>query len=405
VARAAQVDPVGKPRRVLVIVENLPVPFDSRVWSEATTLAAAGYHVSVICPRGEGYEARYELIDGIAIYRHPLPRDARGRFAYLIEYGAATTCQFLLTCWIFLRRGFDVIHACNPPDTIFLVAAFFRLFGRRLVFDHHDPSPELYAVKFSRRDVFYRLLLRLQRRSFRSADVVITTNESQRRLAIERAGVPAQRLFVVRSGPRLERIHGVAPNPSLRHGRKFLVGYVGLMSRQDGIHLLLEAARRIVHDIGRADVQFCLAGDGPELTSLRNLSAAYRVSDYVTFCGRLEGRDLLELISTADVCVNPDEVNELSNLCTTIKVMEYMALGKPVVQFDSTEGRISAQDASLYARPNDAEDFAAKIVALLDDAELRRVMGERGRERVRSQLAWTHQVPKLLAAYDAVFRA
>jgi glycosyltransferase involved in cell wall biosynthesis len=391
------------PRRVLIIVENLPVPFDTRVWNEATTLAAHGYEVSVICPVAQGFERRFEVVDGIFIYRHPLPPDAAGRLAHVAEYSAASYWQFRLAWRVVRERGFDVIHACNPPDTLFVLGLFFKLFGKRFIFDHHDLSPELYTAKFGRRDFVYKLLLRLERWTFRAADVVIATNESYRRVAIGRGGVDPERVWVVRSGPKPERMRILPPNPALRRGRKYLVGYVGQMAQQDGIGHLLEAARHIVHDLGRHDVHFHLVGSGPEIEMLREKSASLRVADYVTFAGRVSDDDLIEMLNTADVCVNPDDFNEMNDKSTMNKIMEYMALGRPIVQFETAEGRFSARGASLYARPNDARDFGAKIVELLGDTERCTAMGHIGRERVNGELAWSHQAPKLLAAYDAAF--
>jgi len=393
----------ARPRRVLIIVENLPVPFDTSVWNEATALAAEGYQVSVICPTAEGFERRFETVDGIAIYRHPLPADGRGRRAYAAEYAIAWCWKFYLAWRVLLERGFDVIHACNPPDTIFLIGMMFKPLGKRFVFDHHDLSPELYAVKFGRRDLVYRLLLTLERWSLRAADVVIATNESYRRVAVDRGGVEPERVWVVRSGPRSERMRIVPPNPVLKRGREHLVGYVGVMARQDGVQYLLEAARHIVHDRGRRDVHFQLVGGGPEIEALRAQSVALGIADYVTFAGRVPDRELIEMLNTADVCVSPDEVNEMNDKSTMNKVMEYMALGKPIVQFETTEGRVSAQSAALYARPNDARDLAENVLELLADPDRRRVMGGVGRERVRSELAWQHQAVNLLAAYDAAF--
>lgn len=393
-------------RRVLIIVENLPVPFDRRVWQEAKALAAAGYRVSVICPTGPGAATRHEMLDGIAIYRHPLPLEARGRLAYPLEYLAALFWQSLLAWRVFLTRGFDVIHACNPPDTIFLVGGFFKLlFRRKFLFDHHDLCPELYLAKFNRRDAAYRLLLALERWTFRTADVVISTNESYRRIAMERGGKPPDRVFVVRSGPAIERMKIRPAQPALRHGRRHLVGYVGVMGQQEGIEYLLRAARHIHYDLGRTDIQFTLVGSGPNLEPLKAMAYQLELEDFVNFTGRVSDDELLNVLNTADVCVNPDECNEMNDKSTMNKIMEYMALAKPVVQFDVTEGRVSAQEASLYARRNDAQDFARKILELIDDPARCEQMGRFGHARVLDQLAWHHQVPHLLAAYSALWSA
>lgn len=394
-----------RPRRVLIIVENLPSPFDRRVWQEATTLIGAGYEVSIICPTGKGFERRFEVIDGVYIYRHRLPFEAGGRLGYLVEYPAALLWQLLLAWRVLLTRGFDVIHACNPPDTIFLVGGMFKVLGKKFVFDHHDICPELFEAKFEGRGVFYRVLLWLERMTFATADVSIATNESYRDIALERGRMPADRVFVVRSGPDLERLRILPPKDELKHGRRYLVGYVGVMGQQEGIDYLLRAARRIVVDLGRHDVHFALVGGGTELERMKTLARDLGLEDHVTFTGRVPDESLLEVLNTADVCVNPDVANVMNDKSTMNKIMEYMALGKPIVQFDLTEGRYSAQQASLYARRNDPDDLADRIVALLDDPERRRRMGEFGRSRVCGELAWRYEAPKLLAAYDSVFAA
>jgi glycosyltransferase involved in cell wall biosynthesis len=394
----------GRPRRVLIIIENLPAPFDRRVWQEATTLARAGYQVSIICPKDKGYEESFELLDGIAIYRHPLPVEARGLGSYLLEYPSALFWEFVLAWRVFLTRGFDVVHACNPPDTIFLIALFFKLFfRRRFLFDHHDLNPELFEAKFGRRGFFYRLLLALERWTFRSADVSIATNESYRSIAITRGGMPAARVFVVRSGPDLARMRIQPAIPELKYGRRHLVGYVGTMGHQEGIQYLLEAARMIVHDRRRSDIHFTLVGGGPELERLKRLARELGVADHVTFTGRLPDGELLAVLNTSDVCVNPDEFNEMNDKSTMNKIMEYMSLGKAIVQFDLTEGRVSAGEASLYAKPNDSIDLADRILELLDDPERCERMGRIGRERVLRELSWEHEAPNLLKAYDTLW--
>ena len=389
-------------RRVLIIVENLPVPFDRRVWHEARTLTAAGAQVAVICPTGKGYEARHEELDGVHIYRHPLPVDARGAAGYLLEYGAALFHEMRLALKVSRRHGIDTIHACNPPDLIFLVVLPFKLFGKRFIFDHHDINPELYEAKFGRRGFFWRLMVLFERLTFRMADVVISTNESYREIALTRGGRRPEDVFVVRSGPDLNRLAVTAPDPKWRGGRAHMVGYVGVMGDQEGIDLLLEAARQIVHDQGR-DVQFVLVGGGPALAGLQALSRKLGLEAHVTFTGRCPDADLFAILSSADVCVNPDRVNPMNDKSTMNKILEYMAFAKPIVQFEVTEGRFSAGRASLYARPNDPADMAAKIVALLDSPETRAEMGAFGRNRVETALSWDHQVDTLIAAYERVF--
>ena len=392
-------------KRVLMLVENLPSPFDRRVWQEACALRDAGYVVSIICPTGRGYENKFEAIDGIDIYRYNLPIEASGAAAYAVEYTIALDSTFLLSWRVFFTRGFDVIHACNPPDLFFLIGGFFKLFGKKFVFDHHDLNPELYEAKFGRRDFFYRLMLALEYWTFRTADVSIATNESYRRIAIDRGGMSSDRVFVVRSGPCLDRLQIVPADERLKCGRRYLVGYVGVMGKQEGIDHLLRAVSHIVHELGRSDIQFRLVGGGTSLEQMKTRAVELGIADFVTFTGRLPDREMLAMLNTADVCVNPDIANDMNDKSTMNKIMEYMALGKPIVQFNLAEGRISAQQASLYAKKNDAMDFADKIVELLDDPARRVQMGIVGRRRVTDELAWTYEVPKLLAAYTALSRS
>jgi len=395
----------GRGLRVLILVENLPSPFDRRVWQEATTLHAHGYEVSIICPTGRGCEKHYEYLEGIHIYRYDLPPEAEGARAYAMEYAAAVFYSFRLAWKIHRTHGFDVIQACNPPDLLFLVGGFFKLaFGKKFVFDHHDLNPELYEAKFGRRDLWYRMMVLCERWTFRTADISIATNDSYRRIAIERGGMDPDKVHVVRSGPRLDQLRILPPKPELKKGRKFLVGYLGVMGKQEGIDYLLRAAAHVIHAMGRTDVHFGLVGGGTSLDAMKRLAADLGIEDYVTFTGRVPDQDLLEMLNTADLCVNPDVANEMNDKSTMNKIMEYMALGKPIVQFDLTEGRVSAGEASLYAKKNDYEDMAGKIVALLDDPAKRREMGAFGRNRVRNELEWAYEAPKLLRAYEALFQ-
>ncbi|MBC7512860.1 MAG: glycosyltransferase family 4 protein [Herminiimonas sp.] len=391
-------------KRVLILVENLPSPFDRRVWQEATTLQENGYEVSIICPTGRGFEKRYEVISCVHIYRYSLPIEAEGARGYLLEYAAALFSTFRLSLRILRTRGFDVIHACNPPDLLFLIAGFYKVFfGKKFVFDHHDINPELYEAKFGRQDFLYRLLIALERWTFRVADISIATNASYRRIATERGGMAPDRVHIVRSGPKLERLRRGPPVPALKQGCAYLVGYVGVMGAQEGIDFLLHAAHHMVHVLGRRDVRFGLVGGGTALARMQQMAAELDIAAHVTFTGRVSDAEMLAMLNTADVCVNPDIANEMNDKSTMNKIMEYMALGKPIVQFDLTEGRVSAQDASLYARRNDPVDLACKIVELLDDPVRRTAMGNYGRRRVENELEWKYEAPKLLRAYASLF--
>jgi glycosyltransferase involved in cell wall biosynthesis len=390
-------------KKILIIVENLPVPFDTRVWKEAASLHANGYDVTVLCPRGKGYTRKHEIIDGIHIYRHPMPKEGDSPFGYLYEYGSALFWEFLYAWWIFLRHGFHVIQGCNPPDDIFLVALPFKILGVKYIFDHHDANPELYLSKFDRKDAFYKVQVGLEKMTYRFSDVVMATNNSYRELATTRGKLPPEDVFVVRNGPDTRTFNAVAPKPELKYGKRYLVGYVGNMSTQEGLDILLDAALHI-RNLGRHDVHFTCVGGGPGLGKLQQAVRDKGLQDTVNFTGRISDQELLDILSTSDVCVNPDKPCEMNDISTMIKIMEYMALGKPIVQFDLKEGRFSAMDASLYAHnASGAEDFAAKILCLLEDCATRTRMGEFGRRRVEEVLAWDHSVPNLLAAYQRVF--
>ena len=390
-------------RKVLIIVENLPVPFDRRVWQEARTLRRAGADVTVICPTGKDAEAREEVLEGVRILRHPMPTDAESPLGYLVEYGTALFWEFTLACRVFFGRGFDVIQGCNPPDLIFLVALPFKLLGRRYVFDHHDINPELFEVKFGGRGLLWRALCWVERLTFATADVCIATNDSYRAIAMSRGRKRPEDVFVVRSGPDLSRVRRVAPEPRWRNARRHMVGYVGVMGDQEGLDLLLQSVEHIVRARGRDDVQFCLVGGGSSLAKLKSMCTQMGLDDYVTFTGRAPDQTLFEVLSTADVCVNPDRVNPMNDKSTMNKIVEYMAMGQPIVQFEVAEGRVSAGGSSLYAKPDDPVDMADKLLALLDDPEARARMGAIGQARVGEELSWAHQAPKLIAAYQRLF--
>lgn len=383
---------------VCIIIENLTVPVDRRMWQEARTLAEAGYHVSVVCPTGRGFEQRYEVREGIEIYRHKL-WEASGPFGYFLEYAIALAAEFRLALKAYRRTRFRIIHAANPPDTIFLIALFFRLFGVRFIFDHHDLNPELYEAKFGRRGLFYRFVSLAERLTFRTATVSIATNDSYREIALTRGGMRPERAFVVRSCPDLNNLCIGPPRPELKRGKRLLVVYVGVMGPQDGLDLLLESIRHIVQEAGRHGVQFALIGKGPETQKLKAWTAEKGLDSCVTFTGRVPDAEMWAYLSTADLGVAPDPKNPMNDKSTMNKILEYMAFGLPVVLYDLTEGRRSAGDAALYGRPNDPEDFARQMMKLLDCEELRRTLGARARKRIEEGLNWETEKCALLKAY------
>lgn len=390
-------------RKVLIIVENIPVPPDFRVWKEVRSLRDAGYEVIALCPRGVGYHKRYEVIDGIHIYRHPTTKEGNGAIEYVVEYASALFWETLYSWWIYFRHGFQVIQGCNPPDDIFLVALPFKLFGVKYIFDHHDVIPELYFSKYERKDLLYKIQVWLEKMTFRFCDVVMSTNNSYREIAMTRGGKSAEDVFVVRNGVDPKTFNPVPPNPALKQGKRYLVGYVGNMSAQEGLDILINVAGRFKKS-GRTDVHFTCVGGGPGLAGLQKMVQEKNLADMVTFTGRIPDAELLEILSTADVCVNPDKPCPMNSMSTMIKIMEYMALGKPIVQFEGVEGRFSAQDASLYSDGSDhVTDFGDKILWLLDHPEERKRMGEFGRKRIEKDLAWQYSVEKLLAAYERAF--
>jgi glycosyltransferase involved in cell wall biosynthesis len=390
-------------KKVLIIVENMSVPFDPRVWQEATSLQANGYEVTVLCPRRKDCPQWHEILRGVHIFRHPTPKEGNSPLGYMREYTSALFWELLFAVWIFLSRGFHVIQGCNPPDDIFLVALPFKLFGVKYIFDHHDACPELYLSKYEKRGLFYDIQVWLEKMTYRSSDVVMATNHSYKELAVTRGGLAPEDVFVIRNGPDLQTFKPVPPVPTLKHGKPYLVGYVGNMSEQEGLDILLDVALHL-KNLGRRDIHFTCIGGGPGLPGLQQMVRDKHLEDMVNFTGRIPFKDLLEILSTADICVNPDKPCEMNDISTMIKIMEYMALGKPIVQFDLKEGKFSAQETSLYAdTKNQVQDFANRILWLIDNPDERIKMGEFGRRRVADELAWEHSVPHLLAAYERAF--
>jgi len=394
----------GHSNRVLIVLENLPVPLDRRVWLEATTLTTAGYLVSVICPTGKGWDKLYEEIDGVHIYRYPEPPEAHsGALAYAREWGGALWHIFRLARKVRREQGFDVIHGCNPPDLIFLLALRYRFSGVRYLFDHHDVCPELFEAKFGKKGLLHRIMLVWERMTFACAHVSIATNESFRTIATTRGKMMPEDVFVVRSAPRIEKFELREPDPEVRKDAGTVIGYVGVIGQQEGMDLLVAAADHLIRTLGKSDVHFVIVGFGPHLPEVKKDVKDRGLEPYFTFTGPLYGEDLLRVLNSVDIGVSPDPKNPMNNISTMNKVMEYMTLEKPVVQFDLKEGRASAAGASLYAKANDPEDFAAKMAWLIDHSEEGRAMGQYGRKRVLEELSWDHSVPHLLAAYELLF--
>ncbi|TDV46909.1 glycosyltransferase family 4 protein [Actinophytocola oryzae] len=387
------------PGKALILVENLSVPFDRRVWQESTTLRDAGWDVHVICPQGTKRDREsYVELDGVKIHRYPLTAATGGPRGYVKEYGTALWHTYRLA----RRIGpVDVVHACNPPDLLYLVAKRLKRQGAKFVFDQHDLCPELYLSRFAGRgeDFLYRQVCRLERATYRAADVVIATNESYRNAAVTRGNMPADKVFVVRSAPVIERFRQVPAEPELKKGKPHLLCYLGVMGPQDGVDYALRSLALLREE--REDWHAVFVGSGDTFDDMVALSKKLGLDDLVEFTGRIPDEDLVRYLSTADVCLSPDPYNPLNDVSTMNKVMEYMAMSRPIVSFELREARVSAGDAAVYASDNDEAEFARLTSRLLDDPEERARMGKLGKERVEGPLAWGNSQKALLAAYAA----
>lgn len=393
-------------QKVLIIVENLPVPFDRRVWQEAKSLKNAGAEVTIICPTSKRHNEKYEILDGIRIYRHRLPIEANSAWGFILEYASAILQEAILSWIVRIKHGFDVIHVCNPPDLLFIPALPHILTGKKLLFDHHDLSPELFHVKFGKRGPFWKLLILAEKITFNLASVVISTNESYRDIAISRGKKKPEDVFVVRSGPNLDDL----PEMHLQKEKSLTnqpvnVGYVGVIGTQDGVSTILMAAHWIKANRPNLNLVFTIIGDGPAKVKLEKLHNQLNLSDIVKFTGYLSGGALHEEMRQIDIGVCPDPKDEYSDKCTTNKLMEYMAFSIPTVQFDLKEGRYTCGDCSLYAEPDNLEHFIGQILKLASDQNLRAELGIMGRQRIERELAWSFEEPKLINAYQRLLPA
>lgn len=386
--------------RILIIVQNMPVPLDRRVWQECQALRGAGYEVSVICPRGEGQQ-RWQEIEGVSIHTYPPPPSTSGLLSYVFEFAYCWLRTLALSVIVRRRQGIDVIQACNPPDTYFLLALLHRPFGTRFVFDQHDLCPEVYESRFGRDGgIALRAVRWLERMTYRTADQVVVTNESYRSVALERGDLDPADVTVVRSGPDPDRMTRSESQPELKAGRRFLCCWLGIMGPQDGVDLLLDSIAALVHQQGRDDCHFALLGYGDCLGDLRVRATELGLDAWVTFTGQADSAMISSYLSTADIGLSADPLNPLNDVSTMNKTMEYMAYGLPVVAYDLKETRVSAGRAAVYVEPNDVVAYAKGISDLLDSPKQRAEMGALGRARIEGELAWSRQVPDYVTAYQ-----
>ena len=394
-------------KRILMLLENSAFPGDQRVRREALSLATAGFQVTVICPKSVvKAQPRREIYHNIDVYRYSAPFRADSFLGYLWEYGYAMVMTFFLSLTVFFRQGFDIIHAHNPPDTFVFIAAFYKIFGKRFVFDHHDLSPEMYYhARFGEggSKKVYNILITLEKITFSLADHVISTNESYKKIAIERGRVPEENITVVRNGPDIDRLKLVEPDTELIKMGKTIIAYVGALGFQDGLDYLLRAFQHLIKDLNRSDFFCVVMGAGTALPRLRELATELELDDYVWLTGYVSDDDLVRYLSTADICVDPDPSNPFNDRSTMIKMAEYMALGKPIVAFDLPEHRVTAGDAAVYAQPNDEMDFARLLQVLMDNPMRRQSMSEIGLQRVETKLMWQHQEKHLIGVYEKLF--
>ena len=389
--------------RVAIIVENLPVPFDQRVWLEATTLQKAGHTVSVIGPKAKGYDESYEYIDGVHVYRYNMPIEAHGALSFIGEYSYSFLRSSMKLARVAREQGFDVLHVCNPPEIFFPLGWIAKRFRKAFLFDHHDLSPEMYMAKFENpKPALLSGLTWLEEKTFGAADVVVTTNQSHKDIAIERGGCAPDDVFIVRSAPREDRFSVRERNDDWRNGRPHLIAYLGEICEQDGVDHLIRAMSEIVHTMGRTDVQCVVMGGGADQPRIKRYSEELGLQDFCHFTGRVSDEIVSEVFSTADVGVDPDPLSEWSDKSTMNKIMEYMFFALPVVAYELTEAKVSAGDAALFVEPNNEVALAKGILELLENPERRAAMGSVGQDRIRDALGWQHSVTPLLAAYERV---
>jgi glycosyltransferase involved in cell wall biosynthesis len=389
--------------RVLMILENCSYQRDARVSKQALALTSRGYVVSVISPEFSRWPSRQE-IDGVTVYGFPHLFFCHRTLGYLLEYAYSTLAIVVLTAYVGLTKGFDIVHIANPPDCLVPVTAIYKLAGKRIIFDQHDLSPELYAARFSRSHAsLLRVQLGLELLSYKLADHVIVTNESYRQIALGRGRQAETKVTVVRNGPELERLQALRADAELRKKSPNIIAFAGIAGYQDGLDYLCRALHSLRRDLGRTDFLCIILGDGDALPDIKKLAHELGIDEEIWFAGWVSNpASYFRYLATADICVAPEPSNRYNDRSTFVKIMEYMLAGKPIVAFDLPESRFSAGGAALYASPNNPQDFAVKLAALMDNQSLRSSMGELGRRRIETELAWQYSVPPLLAVYDLV---
>ncbi|RJP92365.1 MAG: glycosyltransferase WbuB [Desulfobacteraceae bacterium] len=386
-------------KHILFIVENCAVPLDKRVWSEALLAREIGFDVTIISPENGKKNKKFERLDEIDIYRHPMPIEASGKTGFIFEYLNALYWELLLSIKIFISKPFHIIHGANPPDHIFIIALFFKLFGVKYIFDHHDLTPENFLAKFARKDLLFKTLSLMEKITFKTADIIISTNESYKEIAQKRGNKKTNEIFVVRNGPDLSQYTFPPPNKKLKEGFDYLVAYLGVIATQEGIDNLLRSVHHIVYQRDIKNIIFVIVGTGTNWQEMVNLSKEMGLEEYVHFTGFIPYKDLYEILATADLCVNPEFRDEFTDKSTMIKIMDYMVFGKPIIQYETTEGKITAGDAAKYIPNNNEIDFAEAIVELLNDPESRSHMGKIAKKRINEKLNWDLQKKNLERAY------
>lgn len=389
-------------KHILFIVENSLVPIDVRVWSEALAAKEWGYDVTVLCPKWMEYKKGYEVLEDIKIFRHPWFL-AKNKIGYIIEYLIAIIWEIIFSVRIYLKTPFHIIHGANPPDHLFLIACLFKPFGVKYIFDHHDLTPESYYAKYKRKGIIFKVLLYMEKINYKIADLVISTNESYKSIAIKRGGKNSKNVFVVRNGPKIDEINFQPQNPKWKKGFDYLVAYIGLIGLQDQLEVLLQIVYCIVYKLKVTNIKFIVIGDGSQLKKIMALANSMYLIQYIEFTGFITyGRQLFEIFSTSDVCINPEKKNCFTDKSTMIKIMEYMSFGKPIIQFDNKEGKASAGNASLYIKNNSVMVFAEELVKLVQDEDKKKKMGIEGKKRIKNKLQWNIQKINLKKAYKCL---